>query len=146
MRTNECLQASGNSARFITDALLKTRKHTITALARAGSLNFLPAGVIPKQIDYSKPETIVEALKGQDALVVSLSGHAPEGTELQLIKAAGEAGVKWVLPNDWSPDTTNEAMNNDIMIFKPKGTWKSNIQRTMLTSTSNVSCPSEGYY
>ncbi|KAJ5540175.1 hypothetical protein N7513_008507 [Penicillium frequentans] len=112
--------ATGNSARFITDALLKTRKHTITALARAGSLNSLPAGVTPKEIDYSKPETIVEALKGQDALVISLSGHAPEGTELQLIKAAGEAGVKWVLPNDWSPDTTNEAMNNDIMIFKPK--------------------------
>ncbi|KAJ5761049.1 hypothetical protein N7520_008205 [Penicillium odoratum] len=53
-------------------------------------------------------------------LVITLSGHAPEGTELQLIKAAGEAGVKWVLPNDWSPSTTNEAMNQDIPIFQPK--------------------------
>lgn len=105
----------------MTDALLKTGKHTVTALTRAGSLRSLPGGVTPKQIDYNKPETIVEALEGQDALVISLSGHAPQETELQLIKAAGEAGVKWVLPNDWAPDTTNEAMNNDIMIFQPKG-------------------------
>lgn len=112
------------------EALLRTGKHTVTALSRVGGSSLLPEGIISKEIDYSKPETIVEALKGQDALVISLSSRAPAETELQIIKAAGEAGVKWVLPNDWCPDTTNEAMNNDIMVFPPKGelfleTWKS---------------------
>lgn len=77
--------------------------------------------MIAKEIDYSKPDTIVEALKGQDALVITLSGHAPEGTELTLVKAAAEAGVNWILPNDWSPDTDNPALVKDIMIFAPKG-------------------------
>ena len=103
------------------EALLKTGKHTVTALLRVGGSSSLPAGVISKEVDYNKPETIVEALKGQDALVIILSSRAPAETELQIIKAAGEAGVKWVLPNDWSPDTTNEAMNKDITVFPPKG-------------------------
>lgn len=105
----------------MTEELLKTGKHTVTALARPGSLDKLPEGVIPKVIDYSKPESIVEALKGQDALVITLSGHSPEGTELALVKAAAEADVKWILPNDWSPDTDNAALVKDIMIFGPKG-------------------------
>jgi hypothetical protein len=61
----------------------------------------LPQGVISK-VDYNKPETLVEALRGQDALVTTLSGHAPKETEMQLINAAGEAGVAWILPNEWS--------------------------------------------
>lgn len=105
----------------MTEALLRTEKHTVTALARAGSQNKLPEGVIEKTIDYSKPETIVEALKGQDALVITLGGRAPHDIDLQLINAADEAGVPWILPNEWAPDTANEALVKDVVIFQPKG-------------------------
>ena len=74
-----------------------------------------------KKVDYSKPETLVEALRGQDALVITLSGHTPKGTEVQLINAAGEAGVAWILPNEWSPDSANEALVKDVFVFQPKG-------------------------
>jgi uncharacterized protein YbjT (DUF2867 family) len=77
----------------MTEALLQTGKHTVTALARAGSQSKLPEGVIEKTIDYSNPETIVEALKGHDALVITLGGRTPHEVDIQLINAAGEAGV-----------------------------------------------------
>lgn len=84
----------------MTEALLKTGKHTITAITRVDSQNKFPKGVISKNVDYNKPETLVEALRGQDALVITLSGQTPKETEMQLINAAGEAGVTWILPNE----------------------------------------------
>lgn len=105
----------------MTEFLLKTGKHTVTAITRVNSQNRFPEGVVAKQVDYDKPETLVEALKGQDALVITLSGLAPQGTELQLINAAGEAGVPWILPSEWAPDTANEALVKDVFIFQPKG-------------------------
>lgn len=115
------IQASGHSGSFITEALLKTGKHSITAVTRADSESTFPDGVMVKRVDYAKPATLVEALRGQDALVITLSGHTPKETEAQLIKAAGEAGVSWILPNEWSPDTAHEALVRDVFVFKPKG-------------------------
>ena len=105
----------------MTEALLKTGIHTITAITRVDSQIKLPEGVIYKKVDYSKPETLVEALRGQDALVITLSGHTPKESEMQLVNAAGEAGVPWILPNEWSPDTANEALVKDVFVFQPKG-------------------------
>lgn len=77
--------------------------------------------MIVKKVDYNKPETLVDALRGQDALVITLSGHTPKETEMKLVNAAGEAGVGWMLPNEWSPDTANEALVKDVFVFQPKG-------------------------
>ena len=105
----------------MTEALLKTGRHTVTAITRIDSQNRLPEGVIAKKVDYKKPETLVEALRGQDALIITLSGHTPKETEMQLINAGGEAGVAWILPNEWSPDTANEALVKDVFVFQSKG-------------------------
>lgn len=105
----------------MTEALLKTGKHTVTAVTRMDSQSIVPEGVMIKKVDYSRQETLVEALKGQDALVITLSGHTPKGTEIQLVEAAAEAGVQWILPNEWSPDTANEEMVKDVFVFQPKG-------------------------
>lgn len=83
----------------MTEALLKTGNHTVTAITRIDSTSELPAGVITKRVDYSRPETLVEALRGQNALVITLSGFTPKETDMLLVNAAGEAGVKWILPN-----------------------------------------------
>ena len=53
--------------------------------------------MISKRVDYNKPETLVGALRGQDALVIIISGRAPmQEIEDKLVKAAGEANVPWV--------------------------------------------------
>lgn len=103
------------------EALLATGKHVVTAITRIGSQSEFPNGVISREVDYERPDTIVEALLGQDVLIITLSGHAPQDTEAHLVKAAGDAGVKWILPNEWSPDTANQALVDDVFIFKPKG-------------------------
>lgn len=124
--------AGGNSGSYMTKSLLETGKHNVTALSRAGSASKLPDGVKVVHIDYDKPETIVEALKGQDALVITLSVMSPQGTQDKLIQAAADAKVPWVLPNDWSPDTAHEGLVNDIVGFAEKPeTRKSIVQRGM---------------
>jgi hypothetical protein len=57
----------------------------------------LPDGVAVKEIDYERLETIVDALRGQDALVITISGHAKiQEIEANLVRAAAEAGVPWI--------------------------------------------------
>ncbi|KUJ17869.1 NAD(P)-binding protein [Mollisia scopiformis] len=111
--------AAGNSGKFMTEALLKTGKHTITAITRLDSESKFPDGVIVKKVDYEKPETLVEALIGNEALVITLSGFVRKESQMQLINAAGEAGVPWILPNEWSPDTANEALVKDAIPQPP---------------------------
>ncbi|KAF7532244.1 hypothetical protein G7054_g8137 [Neopestalotiopsis clavispora] len=101
-------------------AIVGTGRHQVTALTRIDSESKFPDGVTVKRIDYSRTETLVDALRGHDALVITLSGHTPKGTELDLVRAAGEAGVPWILPNEWSPDTANEALVNDVFVFESK--------------------------
>jgi hypothetical protein len=99
-------------------SILETGKHTVTALTRADSTNTLPSGVITKTIDYSKPETIVDALKGQQVLIITLSVFSPPDTELTLIDAAQKAGVQWIFPNAWGLDTANEEFVKDVVAYQ----------------------------
>lgn len=92
----------------------------MTAITRDNSKTKLPEGVIVKKVDYDNPQTLVEALKEQDALVITLGAYGLDA-EKQLITAAAEAGVSWILPNEWSPDSANEALVKDVFIFKGKG-------------------------
>lgn len=89
-------QAGGNVGKPITKALLATGKHTVTALSRAGSTSTLPEGVKVAQIDYDNEETIVNALKGQDYLVITMNATAPPETHHKLVAAASKAGIKYV--------------------------------------------------
>ena len=81
----------------MTEALLNTGKHSVTAITRSDSQSKLPEGVQSKVVDYEKPETIVDALRGQDALVITISGRAPiKEIEEKLVRAAAEAEVPWM--------------------------------------------------
>ncbi|KAF2651113.1 NAD(P)-binding protein [Lophiostoma macrostomum CBS 122681] len=120
--------AGGNIGSQITDALLKTGKHALTALVRTDTQSKLPEGVTSKTIDYEQPQTIVDALKGQDALVITLGGFVPKDTQSKLLHAAVEAGVPWVFPNEWSPDSANEELVKDVFIFQSKGATRKEIE------------------
>ena len=102
----------------MTEALLKTGKHTITAITRVDGNSPLPEGVEVKKVDYSKQSSLVEALQGQDALIITMGVMAPPDQQSKLIQAAADANVAWVLPNEWSPDSTNEALVKDVFPFE----------------------------
>lgn len=109
--------AGGNSGSYMTAELLKTGKHSITAVTRIDSQSKFPKGVQVARVDYNKPETIVEALKGQDALVITLSSFADPSQQNTLIKAAGEAGAPWILSNEWAPDSAHPGLAKDVPVF-----------------------------
>ncbi|RMZ25628.1 hypothetical protein D0859_10318 [Hortaea werneckii] len=122
--------AGGHVGEYIAKELLNTGKHSITALTRKGSKSNIPKGLHIAEIDYEDPSTIVEALKGHDALVITLGGAAPPDLQSKLIQAAAEAEVHWILPNEWSPDTAHEALLKDVPIFAPKANAREEIERT----------------
>ena len=109
--------AGGNVGSYMTKALLETGKHTVTAITRPDSTSKLPDGVHMKKVDYENPQTIVEALKGQDALILTLNVMAL-GQEEKIIQAAADAQVPWVLPNEWSPDSAHEGLVKDVSVFQ----------------------------
>lgn len=100
---------TGRIGSFITDALIKEGKHNITAITRADNSNNLPTGVFAKKVDYSVQSSLVDALKGQDVLIITMAVMAPRETQSKLIEAAAEAGVPWVMPNEWGSDTIHPA-------------------------------------
>lgn len=109
-------QAGGQVGKYIVEALIANGNHRITALTREVSTNSIPAGVHSiKKIDYAQPSTIVEALKGQDALICTLSVRATNEAE-KLSRAAAEAGVKWILPNEFGNSKNNEQIEREIII------------------------------
>lgn len=78
----------------------------------------IPHGVAIKKIDFDNSSTIVNALLEQDAVVV-FTKLAPfsdlDIIQLELIKAAIKAEVKFFVPSEWGPDTVG---GNDASIFR----------------------------
>ena len=95
------------------DALLKTGKHTITALTRVGSKGEFPEGVKVVEVDYDNEESIVAALKDQQFLAITLSVRAPPNTHSNIVKAAIKAGVKYIMPNAYGGDLFNPLLADE---------------------------------
>lgn len=121
IEVTDYFQASGISGKYMAEALLKTGKHTITAISRHDSKATFIDGIKVARVDYDDHSSLVRALQGQDALVITLAGTAPRDQSAKLIRAAAEANVPWILPNEWSPDSANDALYEDItFVWEPK--------------------------
>ncbi|KAL9095445.1 MAG: hypothetical protein Q9165_002316 [Trypethelium subeluteriae] len=107
--------AGGNVGKFITEALVKAGKFKVTAITRADSSSQLPPHVETKKVDYNDQSSLVSALQGQDALVITLGVMALDA-EPKLVDAAAAAGVPWILPNVWSPDMDNESLSKETLV------------------------------
>ncbi|KAJ4377478.1 hypothetical protein N0V83_000303 [Neocucurbitaria cava] len=112
--------ASGNIGSQIATALLAKGQFNITAISRAESKGTFPQGIKIAHIDYNNPDTIVKALKGQEVLIITMGVLAAPDTQTKLIRAAAEAGVPWVLPNEYGMYTSEEVQNELIGPGKAK--------------------------
>ncbi|KGO73636.1 hypothetical protein PITC_038310 [Penicillium italicum] len=99
--------AGGTIGSHIVAALLKTGKHTVTALSRKDSSNKLADGVLVAPVDYNDEATIVAALKDQQFLIITMAPTAPRDTHSKLVQAAAKAGVPYVMPNSYAGDIEN---------------------------------------
>lgn len=78
---------------------------TVTAITRIESTSSVLPGAKVHKTDYSSPESILEAFKGQDA-VVSTIATAALGQQQAIVDAAVKAGVKRFIPSEFGMDTT----------------------------------------
>ncbi|KAF2250132.1 hypothetical protein BU26DRAFT_564012 [Trematosphaeria pertusa] len=75
----------GNVGGFVTEALLSTDKHIVTAITRANSQSTWPERITVAKVDYSKPGTLIEA-RGTPKGLLGL----PKGDTDEAIKAGIE--------------------------------------------------------
>lgn len=115
-------QATGTIGSVVTSALLAKGCFEVTALVRAGSKSKAPpAGVASSPpMDYEDASSLEAALTGQDALVVTLGVGAPQDAQGKLVAAAVKAGVRWIVPNEWTADDGFEPLERDMgMMYAP---------------------------
>ena len=125
--------------KFIVQELLKTGK-TVTAITRTDSAATLPQGVQVRKVDYSEPSSLVSALEGQDALVITMNVMAPPDTQTKLIDAAASAGVKWILPNEFGGDPLNVQQGKDSILGTAKAKYRDHIEALGISSWVAVAC------
>ncbi|TVY40871.1 Quinone oxidoreductase [Lachnellula subtilissima] len=107
--------AGGNIGKYFAEELIKTGKHTVTALTRADSKSTVPEGVKIAQINYDDEDSLVSALKGQQFLVITMGVRAPADTQIKIVKAAAKAGVPYIMPNIFGYDITNEKLAKEYL-------------------------------
>ncbi|SPQ24853.1 7a9cde9c-5967-48c0-a2b8-b0a2cb97cb91 [Thermothielavioides terrestris] len=91
--------ATGRIGGAFAKALVRTGKHTVTALTRPGGSSKLPEGVKPVEVNYDDEAALVEVLKGQQFLVITLGVRAPADLHGRLCAAAAKAGIRYIMPN-----------------------------------------------
>ncbi|KAL9118619.1 MAG: hypothetical protein Q9187_004832 [Circinaria calcarea] len=97
--------ASGNIGASIFKAIVDSGKFNVSVLSRPESTATYAAGIKVMKSDYSEV-SLVDALKGQDA-VVSALGAASFAEEIKIIDAAVKAGVKRFLPSEYGSNSQN---------------------------------------
>ncbi|KAK3302865.1 uncharacterized protein B0T15DRAFT_437868 [Chaetomium strumarium] len=105
--------ATGHIGQIFVSELLKTGKHTITALTRAESKGTPPESVKRVQVNYNDQETLVAALRGQDFLIITLAVRAPPDTHRKLVRAAAATGVPYVMPSFYGSDIRNPKLASE---------------------------------
>lgn len=127
--------AGGNIGRQIVAALVKQSKHRVTAITRPDSTSILPAGLHDtKKADYSDHDAVVKALDGQEMLIITLGVFAAKDTQQKLVNAAKDAGVKYIMPNEWGMDVSqNEQLGKDVMLGPGQLAVREHIDKAGLT-------------
>lgn len=110
--------ATGELGSVVLKELLKSGLFEITVLTRDPSTHAFPTDVKVARVDYESLESLATALTGQDALVSTLASLAIANQKL-LIDAAVRAGVKRIIPSEFSCDLYNPKTRS-LPIFAAK--------------------------
>ncbi|KAH6963362.1 hypothetical protein DER45DRAFT_480981 [Fusarium avenaceum] len=99
---------TGRQGSHIVEQLLKTGKHTITALTRNSSSSKLPGSVKIARVDYEDEKAIAAALEGQQLLIITLANGVDAEVHDRIVRAAGKAGVAHIVPNIYAANIVVE--------------------------------------
>ncbi|KAH8658341.1 NmrA-like family protein [Xylariales sp. PMI_506] len=113
--------ASGLIGSIVLSALLEAKLYEVTVLSRSSSDATFPEGVRVVKVSYSDSTGLVEALRGQDA-VISTVGATGFSDQKTIIDAAIEAGVMRFIPSELSSNTRSDAVRQLVPVFEAKQT------------------------
>lgn len=131
---------TGQVGSHIVEHLLKNGKHEVTAITRKDSSAILPDGIKVSKVDYSESSTLIDALRGQDALIITLSVLAPQDTQSKLIEAAAAAEIPWIIPNQWGSNSDDKELSQDIFLGPGWDAAKKQIQDLGKSSYITTCC------
>ncbi|PLN77166.1 NAD(P)-binding protein [Aspergillus taichungensis] len=106
--------ATGRVGGAFAKALVQTGKHTVTGLTRRGGQGQQPDGVRHVEVDYDDEASIVDALRGQQFLVITLGVQAPLDLHRRITVAAGKAGVPYIMPNAFGYPVLEHAGEDEV--------------------------------
>ncbi|MCJ1472799.1 hypothetical protein MMC13_001448 [Lambiella insularis] len=130
----------GQVGRFIVEELLKSGKHKVTAITRADSTSKVPDGVEVRKVNYDDQQSLVEALLGQEVLIITMAVTAPPDQQDKLVEAAAAANVPWVLPNEFGGDPLHLEYKKDTMLGEPKAKALKHIEQLGKSSWIGIVC------
>lgn len=107
--------ANGHLGPFILNALRDVKTFKVSVLTRKSSKSTYPEGVGILKTDDDLPyDQLVQALKGQDALVLAFSGSQKDNS-IKLANAAFEAEVKHIIPAEFGSCDSADPEALDIL-------------------------------
>ncbi|RBR26459.1 uncharacterized protein FIESC28_00753 [Fusarium coffeatum] len=110
--------ASGTLGAVALKKLLEGDRFHITVIRRTDSTSTFPDNVKVIDVDYSSPESLKSAFKGQDAIISLVPTFAVD-TQKAFIDAAIEAGVSRFIPSEFSANLANPKART-LPVFLPK--------------------------
>ncbi|KAH8803449.1 hypothetical protein F5884DRAFT_507877 [Xylogone sp. PMI_703] len=110
--------AGGQLGKPTLQHLLAAKRFNLTLVTRNNSDTKFPSdpSITVKQADYGSQESLIAAFKGNEALVLILNFAALDQTQKDLIKAASEAGVKFILPTEYGADNAVAKLSSMVPI------------------------------
>jgi hypothetical protein len=93
-------------------------------------------------VDYTSDNgtALVEALREEQALIITMSVSAPRDTTSKLIRAAAKARVLYVLPNWFGHDPANDALCDDSILTPMRDGVCSEIKSLGVSSYLLLAC------
>ena len=134
------MQATGSVGEYYVEGLQRLGKHQVTAITREDSTAKMPSGVEVKRVNYNDQSSIVRALQEQEVLLITLGVNAPRDQHSKLVRAAAEAKVPWVIPNEHGPTGDNEEVGKDVMFGPAKAADRKEIEVLGVSSYIGFSC------
>jgi uncharacterized protein YbjT (DUF2867 family) len=133
--------ATGTVGSVTLSALLTANIHTITTITRTESSAQFPSGVKVQKGDYLDHSWLVSALKGQDVLIMQLNMYpVAMDSQIMLIEAAAEAGVRWVLPTEFGSDI-NSPLATEFPMMAMKKKYRELIEKKGMNWVAVVNNP-----
>jgi hypothetical protein len=105
-------------------ALRADSTFNVTVLSRADSAATFSSDVKMIKADYSNKDALVKAFTGQDVVISAVGAaahHEPIHGDMAnfdkiVIDAALQAGVKWIIPTEFGPDTSHPAVVGNLLM------------------------------